>query len=160
ISRLVKVPRFLAPGQIAQLLILWISVKHPNRAPADEADFGPNFWPTEIGNLYKSEGQKMAMRRRTREADPLASVSAISRVIEDLRERCPDLIPASERGLFRMMNAIRHIERHPTGLSKSGRPGHFPREKLLEVARHLKAVLAKQYRGRISPSTFIGFCLP
>src|SRR5262249_58687095 len=54
------------------------------------------------------------------------------------------------------MNAVRHIERHPTSLTNSGRPGHFPREKLLEVARHLKAVLAKQYRGRISPSTFIG----
>src|SRR5262249_32307689 len=75
-------------------------------------------------------------------------------------ERCPELIPASERGLFRLMNAVRHIERHPAGLAKSGRPGHFPREKLLEVARHLKAVLAKQYRDRISPSTFIGFCLP
>jgi hypothetical protein len=102
----------------------------------------------------------MAIRRRVREADPLASVSAINQVIEELRKRCPDLIPASERGLFRLMNAVRHIERHPTGLQRSGRPGHFPREKLLEVARHLKAVLAKQFRGRISPSTFIGFCLP
>ncbi len=100
------------------------------------------------------------MRRRTRQPDPLASVSAIREVIDELRERCPDLIPASDRGLFRLMNAVRHIERHPTGLSRSGRPGHFPREKLLEVARHLKAVLAKQHRERISPSTFIGFCLP
>jgi hypothetical protein len=58
------------------------------------------------------------------------------------------------------MNAVRHIERHPTGHSKSVRPGHFPREKLLEVSRHLKAVLAKHYRERISLSTFIGFCLP
>src|SRR5262245_38786224 len=58
------------------------------------------------------------------------------------------------------MNAVRHVERHPTGLSKSGRPGHFPREKLLEVARHLRAALAKRYRDRISLSTFIGFCLP
>jgi len=102
----------------------------------------------------------MAMRRRMRHPDPLASVSEIHKVIDELRERCPELIPASERGLFRLMNAIRHIERHPTGLAKSGRPGHFPREKLLEVARHLKAVLAKQHRDRISPSTFIGFCLP
>jgi hypothetical protein len=102
----------------------------------------------------------MAMRRRVREADPLASVSAINRVIEELRERCPDLIPVSERGLLRLMNAVRHIERHPTGGARSGRPGRFPREKLLEVARHLKAVLAKRHRDRISPSTFIGFCLP
>ncbi len=100
------------------------------------------------------------MRRRMRQPDPLASVSAVCNVIDELRERYPDLIPASERGLFRMMNAVRHIERHPTGLAKSGRPGHFPREKLLEVARHLKAVLARHYRDRISLSTFIGFCLP
>src|SRR5215475_8523180 len=39
-------------------------------------------------------------------------------------------------------------------------PGHFPREKLLEVSRHLKAALAKNYRDRISLSTFISFCLP
>jgi len=58
------------------------------------------------------------------------------------------------------MNAVRHVERRPTGLSKSGRPGHFPREKLLEVSRHLKAALAGRYRDRISPSPFIGFCLP
>ena len=58
------------------------------------------------------------------------------------------------------MNAVRHIERYPTGMAKSGRPGHFPREKLLEVSRHLKAILAKKSRNRISLSTFIGFCLP
>ena len=58
------------------------------------------------------------------------------------------------------MNAVRHIERRPAGDSKSGRPGHFPREKLLEVSRHLKATLVKNYQDRISLSTFIGFCLP
>ena len=58
------------------------------------------------------------------------------------------------------MNAVRHIERRPSGASKSGRPGHFPREKLIEVARHLKATLAKNYQDRISLSTFIAFCLP
>jgi hypothetical protein len=62
--------------------------------------------------------------------------------------------------LRKLMNAGRHIERHPTGGSKSGRPDHFPREKLLEIARHLKAVLDKRYRDRISPSTFIAFHLP
>jgi hypothetical protein len=58
------------------------------------------------------------------------------------------------------MNAVRHIERRPAGASKSGRPGHFPREKLMEVARHLKATLAKNYQDRISLGTFIAFCLP
>lgn len=102
----------------------------------------------------------MPIRRREREADALASVSAIRQVIEELRDRCPDLIPASEKNLIRFMNAVRHIERRPAGASKSGRPGHFPREVLLKVGLHLKAVLAKQCQGRISPSTFIAFCLP
>ena len=102
----------------------------------------------------------MAMRRRVRKADPLASVSEIRKVIDDLRRRCPDLIPPSDRGVLKLMNAVRHVEQRPAGDSKSGRPGHFPREKLLEVSRHLKATLAKNYRDRISLSTFIGFYLP
>ena len=103
-------------------------------------------------------GSEMTVRRRVRKPDPLASASEIRKVIDDLRRRCPELIPASDRGLFRLMNAVRHIERRPAGDSKSGRPGHFPREKLIEVSRHLKAALAKNYRDRISLSTFIGFC--
>jgi signal transduction histidine kinase len=99
---------------------------------------------------------------------PNSSVNALSfdlnnyirKVIDDLRRRCSELIPTSDRGLFRLMNAVRHIERRPAGDSKSGRPSHFPREKLLEVSRHLKAALAKNYRDRISLSTFISFCLP
>jgi hypothetical protein len=59
-----------------------------------------------------------------------------------------------------LINAVRHIERRPAGASKSERPVHFPREKLMEVARHLKATLAKNYQDRISLSTFIAFCLP
>jgi hypothetical protein len=102
----------------------------------------------------------MAVRRRERSPGPLASVAEIRRIIDDLRGRCPDLVPASDRGLLRLMNAIRHIERRPTGVSKSGRPGAFPRERLLEVSRHLKATLARHYGDRISPSTFISFCLP
>jgi hypothetical protein len=102
----------------------------------------------------------MTMRRRSRRPDPLASVSEIREVIGDLRRRCPELVPASERGLLRLMNAVRHVERRSAGASKSGRPGHFPREKLLEVSRHLKAVLAKRYKDRISLGTFVSFCLP
>jgi hypothetical protein len=100
------------------------------------------------------------MRRRKRQSDPLASVSEIKGVIEELRGRIPGIVPESEEMLRKMLNAVRHLDRHPTGQSRSGRPSHFPRETLLEVARHLKAVLAKRYGDRISPSTFIGFCLP
>lgn len=102
----------------------------------------------------------MTMRRRSRRPDPLASASEIREVIGDLRRRCPKLIPASERDLLRLMNAVRHVERRSAGDSKNGRPGHFPRENLLEVSRHLKAVLAKRYKDRISLGTFVSFCLP
>jgi hypothetical protein len=95
----------------------------------------------------------MTMRRRSRRPDPLASVSEIREVIGDLRRRCPELVPASERGLLRLINAVRHVERRSTGASKSGRPDHFPRKKLFEVSLHLKAVLAKRYRDRISLGT-------
>jgi hypothetical protein len=87
-------------------------------------------------------------------------MSEIREVIGDLRRRCPELVPASERGLIRLMNAVRHVERRPAGASKSGRPGHFPREQLMEVSRHLKAVLAKRYKDRISLGTFVSFCMP
>lgn len=100
------------------------------------------------------------MRRRNRQADPLASVTEIREVIEELRERISDPLPSSEKDLERLFNAVRHIERHPSGASRSGRPSHFPREMLLDVARHLKAVLARRYGERISPATFIAFCLP
>jgi len=102
----------------------------------------------------------MTIRRRERTPDPLASVAEIRNVIDDLRGRCPDLIPFSEKEALRLMNAVRHVERRSASASKNGRPGHFPRERLLDVSRHLKAVLAKRYRDRISFSTFIGFCLP
>jgi hypothetical protein len=161
ISGLGCVPRLFAPSPALQLLNLWKSVKLPYQVNCGETDFEFKFLAGENGKPAQIEElKKTVMRRRTRQADPLASASAINEVIEQLRERCPELIPASERGLFRLMNAVRHIERHPASLARSGRPGHFPREKLLEVARHLKAVLAKRYRDRISPSTFIGFCLP
>lgn len=100
------------------------------------------------------------MRRRKRGTDPLASVSEIRQALDELRERIPDLVPSSEESLLKMMNAIRHVERRAAGHSKSGRPGHFPREHLLDVSRHLKAVLTRRYRERISLNTFIAFCLP
>jgi len=136
---------------MAQSLKLWKSVEHYDFDVVDEAIFDAD---------CRHGKNPMVMRRRMRQTDPLASVSAIHDVIEELRRRCPGSIPASHNGLFRLMNAVRHIERRPSGLAKSGRPGHFPRAQLINVAHHLKAVLAKQYQDRISLSTFIGFCLP
>ena len=48
----------------------------------------------------------MTTRRRARGSDPLASVSEIREVIGDLRRRCPELAPVSERNLIRLMNAV------------------------------------------------------
>ncbi|HKX31483.1 MAG TPA: hypothetical protein VJ302_27600 [Blastocatellia bacterium] len=58
------------------------------------------------------------------------------------------------------MHAVKHIERFSAGETVRGRPSHFDREMLLEVARNLKAILTKRSRGRISLSTFISFYLP
>src|SRR4030095_8177399 len=102
----------------------------------------------------------MTIRRRGRTLDPLAAFEELRTVIDDLRGRCPDMIPSSEKEALRLMNAVRHVERRSASTSKNGRPGHFPRGQLLDVSRHLKAVLAKRYRDRISLSTFISFCLP
>lgn len=156
-----SVPRPRAISPTAQLLDMWKSVEHARRAGANEVDFGSDFRPVESANLYELRGpRKITMRRRVRKPDPLGSVSEIRRVIDDLRERGPDLIPVSEKGVMRLMNAVRHIERRPANDSKSGRPSHFPREKLIEVARRLKATLTKNYQDRISLNTFIGFYLP
>lgn len=161
ISRLDGVPRTRALSPPAQLLDLWKSVEHACCIGASKVNFGSNIRFATSVDLYELRGaRKMTMRRRVRKADPLALVSEIRKVIDDLRRRCPDLIPASDRGVLKLMNAVRHVEQRPAGDSKSGRPGHFPREKLLEVSRHLKAALAKNYRDRISLGTFIGFYLP
>ena len=59
-----------------------------------------------------------------------------------------------------MLEAVRHIERYSAGDGRCGRPSNFDREQLLEVSRHVKAVLARQTQDRISLKTFISFYLP
>jgi len=100
------------------------------------------------------------MRRRIRQPDPLASPSAIREVLIAVRKRCPELIPDSDRKLRQLLEAVRHVERYSAGDGRSGRPGHFEREQLLEVGRHVKAVLARHCQDRISLKTFISFYLP
>jgi hypothetical protein len=55
-----------------------------------------------------------------------------------------------------MLEAVRNIERRPATDTKRGRPSRWRREDLLEVARHLRAVLERETSGRVSLQSFIG----
>lgn len=72
----------------------------------------------------------------------------------------PDIIPSSDKQLIRFLYAIRHVERRPATDTKRGRPSHWPREKLLEAAGHLRGVLERETLGRVSVNSFIGQYLP
>jgi hypothetical protein len=68
----------------------------------------------------------------------------------------PDVIPSSEKQLIRFLYAVRHIERRPTTDTQRGRPPRWPREKLVEAASHLRSLLERETRGRVSVNSFIG----
>jgi hypothetical protein len=101
-----------------------------------------------------------AARRRRREPDALASPDAVRRICQFLRERLPDTIPASEKQLARFLFALRHVERRPATDTKRGRPSHWPREKLIEAASHLRSILERETSGRVSVNSFIGQYVP
>ena len=101
-----------------------------------------------------------AGRRRGRTADPLASPPAVRSVCHALRDRMPDVIPASEKQLIRFLYAVRHVERRPATDSPRGRPSRWPRQRLIEAAGHLRAVLERETQGRVSVNSFIGQYLP
>jgi hypothetical protein len=101
-----------------------------------------------------------ATRRRRRVADQLASPEAVRSVCRLLWERMPDVIPSAEKGLIRFLYAVRHVERRPTTDTRRGRPPQWPREKLLEAASHLRGLLERETRGRVSVNSFIGQYLP
>jgi hypothetical protein len=58
--------------------------------------------------------------------------------------------------LYLMLEAVRNVERRPASDTKRGRPSRWPREHLLEVARHLRSILERETSGRISLQSFIG----
>ena len=101
-----------------------------------------------------------AARRRSRESDPLASPEAVRSVCRLLRERMPETIPSQEKQLVRFLFAVRHVERRPASDTRKGRPGRWPREKLLEGAGHLRAILGRETSGRVSLNSFIGQYVP
>lgn len=97
-----------------------------------------------------------ATRCRNRRPDPLASPAAVRDVCVRLRERMPDVILSRERELVRFFYAVRHVERRPASDTKRGRPPRGPRERLLEAAGQLRAILDRATSGRISVSSFTG----
>ena len=92
-------------------------------------------------------------------ADPLASASGVKGVLAALRQQCPELIPKNDKQLASLLNAARHAESHDSASDKRGRSSPWPRETLLTVARELKDILARETRGRISLSSFVGVYL-
>lgn len=101
-----------------------------------------------------------ATRRRRRELDPLANPDAVRAICQALRERMPDTIPPAEKQLVRFLFAIRHVERRPATDTKRGRPGHWPRERLLEAASQLRGLLERETSGRVSINSFVGQYVP
>ena len=98
-------------------------------------------------------------RRRIRKDDPLATAVGVRAVLEDLRSRLPGLIPNTDKQLFSLLNAVRHVGRRSATASGKGRPGHWERETLLEVSRHLSAILVRETGERVSVSSFVGLYL-
>jgi hypothetical protein len=101
-----------------------------------------------------------AARRRSRASDSLADPSAVRTVCNQLRERLPELIPTSEKGLVRFLYAVRHVERRPATDTQRGRPGRWLREELVKAAGQLRSILERETGGRVSLNSFIGQYLP
>jgi hypothetical protein len=100
------------------------------------------------------------MKRRPRIADPIASPAGVRRVLDSLREISPVPIPATDRKVFTLLNAVRHVGRYKATDKPSGRPAKFDREDLLALDRALRTALEKQGRPNLSVASFVGFYLP
>jgi hypothetical protein len=100
------------------------------------------------------------MKRRPRIADPIASPAGVCRVLDTLREISPVPIPATDRKVFTLLNAVRHVGRYKATDKPGGRPGKFNREDLLAVDRALRAALERTGRPNLSVASFVGFYLP
>jgi hypothetical protein len=100
------------------------------------------------------------MKRRPRISDPIASPAGVRRVLDTLREISPVPIPATDRKVFTLLNAVRHVGRYQATDKPGGRPAKFDREDLLAVDRVLRTALEKNGRPNLSVASFVGFYLP
>src|SRR5436190_20724526 len=98
-------------------------------------------------------------RRRARKHDPLATNAGVRNICDELRQRLPGIIPNTDKQLFSLLNAVRHVGRYSATETGKGRPGNWERETLLEVSRHLSAILERETGERVSVSSFVGLYL-
>lgn len=98
-------------------------------------------------------------RRRARKADPLATPAGVRGICDELRQRLPGIIPNTDKQLFSLLNAVRHIGRYSAAETGKGRPARWDRETLLEVSHHLGAILERETEARVSVSSFVGLYL-
>src|SRR5947199_5127511 len=96
-----------------------------------------------------------ASHRRTRRQDTLASPEAVRRILGQLRNRCPKLLPSVEKQVVKMLESVRHYERRPNVDESRGRPRRWPREYVTEVAENLRDMLKRKTESRISISSFV-----
>lgn len=97
-------------------------------------------------------------KRRARRPDPLATASAVERVLDSLRSSLPDLIPRSHKNLLAMLNAVRGMYARPATDTRRGRPARFAREDLLRVDSRLRDLLA--HETSVGVRSFVGQYLP
>lgn len=72
-----------------------------------------------------------------------------------LRTALPDIIPAGDKDLVRMLRAARHVQRYPATDTKRGRPGRWRREDLLKVVGTLESILGRETSSHLSFSSFV-----
>jgi hypothetical protein len=94
-------------------------------------------------------------RRRARRPDPLASPSAVSVILERLREFSPRVIPKNEKLFIGLLRAVRHIERYSATDTRRGRHSRWDRADLLNVAAGLRQILDRETEGRVSLASFV-----
>lgn len=101
----------------------------------------------------------MRNTRRSRKLDPLANSIAVRSICNELQKRCPDVVPKTDKKLFSLLAAVKHINQYSSTQSPAGRPSPWQREDLLLVSSHLKSILQQKTNGRLSLSSFIGLYL-
>lgn len=97
---------------------------------------------------------------RRRQYDPWATPEGVRKLLHQLRQAAPGLIPGDEKRLISLLNAIRYLEKSPPTKSSRGRPSQWSAAELSEVSTLLRELLSRETGGRVSLQTFIGQHLP
>lgn len=94
-------------------------------------------------------------RRRDRRPDPFSTPEAVRRILKQIHQALPSIIPQHENHLVSLLRAARHVERYPASDTKRGRPSRFDRSQILSVVAHLGILLERETQGRLSVSSFV-----